>query len=96
MAIKSLKPGTMSPASFLDEATLMKDLNHAKIVRLLAIVSEKEPFMIITELMDKGDLKSYLKKAREDGTTIVEDELRAIGQQVSQTQVRCKLFYFNR
>ena len=67
----------------------MKDLNHAKIVRLLAIVSEKEPFMIITEFMDKGDLKSYLKKAREDGQRIVEDELRTIGHQVNQ------VFYFN-
>ncbi|RXM93401.1 Proto-oncogene tyrosine-protein kinase LCK [Acipenser ruthenus] len=41
VAIKSLKAGTMSPAAFLAEANLMKQLQHPKLVRLYAVVTEE-------------------------------------------------------
>lgn len=53
VAIKTLKPGTMSPEAFLQEAQIMKKLRHDKLVPLYAVVSE-EPIFIVTEFMGKG------------------------------------------
>ncbi|KAK0133713.1 Tyrosine-protein kinase Fyn [Merluccius polli] len=60
VAVKTLKPGTMSPESFLEEAQIMKMLRHDKLVQLYAVVSE-EPIYIITEYMGKGSLLDFLK-----------------------------------
>uniref|UniRef100_A0A668A7G3 non-specific protein-tyrosine kinase n=1 Tax=Myripristis murdjan TaxID=586833 RepID=A0A668A7G3_9TELE len=58
--VKTLKPGTMSPESFLEEAQIMKKLRHDKLVQLYAVVSE-EPIYIVTEYMGKGSLLDFLK-----------------------------------
>lgn len=55
MAVKTLKPGTMSVQAFLEEANLMKTLQHDKLVRLYAVVTKEEPIYIITEFMAKGE-----------------------------------------
>ncbi|MCJ8731780.1 hypothetical protein PDJAM_G00203420 [Pangasius djambal] len=61
VAIKTLKPGTMSPEAFLQEAQIMKKLRHDKLVPLYAVVSE-EPIYIVTEYMGKGSLLDFLKE----------------------------------
>ncbi|XP_061416289.1 tyrosine-protein kinase Fyn-like isoform X1 [Lethenteron reissneri] len=61
VAIKTLKPGTMSPEAFLEEAQIMKKLRHDKLVQLYAVVSE-EPIYIVTEFMSKGSLLDFLKE----------------------------------
>ncbi|XP_068453135.1 proto-oncogene tyrosine-protein kinase Src isoform X1 [Clinocottus analis] len=60
VAIKTLKPGTMSPEAFLMEAQVMKKLRHEKLVQLYAVVSE-EPIYIVTEYMGQGSLLDFLK-----------------------------------
>uniref|UniRef100_A0A8C6PPE0 Tyrosine-protein kinase n=1 Tax=Nothobranchius furzeri TaxID=105023 RepID=A0A8C6PPE0_NOTFU len=60
VAVKTLKPGTMSPEAFLEEAQIMKRLRHDKLVQLYAVVSE-EPIYIITEFMSQGSLLDFLK-----------------------------------
>ncbi|XP_064162340.1 proto-oncogene tyrosine-protein kinase Src-like isoform X1 [Anguilla rostrata] len=60
VAIKTLKPGTMSPEAFLQEAQVMKKLRHEKLVQLYAVVSE-EPIYIVTEFMAQGSLLDFLK-----------------------------------
>ncbi|KAJ3603113.1 hypothetical protein NHX12_030857 [Muraenolepis orangiensis] len=62
VAIKTLKPGTMSPEAFLQEAQVMKKLRHEKLVQLYAVVSE-EPIYIVTDLLDflKGDAGKLLR-----------------------------------
>lgn len=59
VAIKSLKPGTMSIAAFLAEANLMKNLQHPRLVRLFAVVTE-EPIYIVTEFMENGERDKVL------------------------------------
>lgn len=54
VAVKTLKPGTMSPKAFLEEAQIMKLLRHDKLVQLYAVVSE-EPIYIVTEFMCYGE-----------------------------------------
>ncbi|KAJ8360922.1 hypothetical protein SKAU_G00174470 [Synaphobranchus kaupii] len=61
VAVKTMKPGTMSVEAFLDEANLMKSLQHDKLVRLNAVVTKEEPIYIITEYMEKGSLLDFLK-----------------------------------
>uniref|UniRef100_A0A8B9KVH0 Tyrosine-protein kinase n=1 Tax=Astyanax mexicanus TaxID=7994 RepID=A0A8B9KVH0_ASTMX len=60
VAIKSLKTGTMSIGAFLAEANLMKTLQHPRLVRLFAVVTQ-EPIYIITEYMENGSLVDFLK-----------------------------------
>ncbi|XP_053555272.1 tyrosine-protein kinase HCK [Bombina bombina] len=61
VAVKTMKPGTMSTGAFLEEANLMKSLQHPRLVRLHAVVTEDEPIYIITEYMEKGSLLDFLK-----------------------------------
>lgn len=56
VAIKNLKMGTMSVEAFLAEANMMKNLQHPRLVRLFAVVTE-EPIYIVTEYMENGWLK---------------------------------------
>ena len=61
VAVKLLKPGTTSPQDFLQEATLMKNLRHQKLIQLYAVCTKEEPIYIITELMKHGSLLEYLR-----------------------------------
>lgn len=61
VAIKTLKPGTMDPKDFLEEAHTMKKLRHPKLVQLYAVCTLAEPIYIITELMKNGSLLEYLQ-----------------------------------
>ncbi|XP_009317037.1 PREDICTED: tyrosine-protein kinase HCK, partial [Pygoscelis adeliae] len=54
VAVKTMKPGSMSVDAFLEEANLMKTLQHDKLVKLHAVVTKEEPIYIITEFMEKG------------------------------------------
>ncbi|XP_068194417.1 tyrosine-protein kinase Lck [Antennarius striatus] len=60
VAIKSLKIGTMSVEAFLTEANMMKNLQHPRLVRLFAVVTQ-QPIFIVTEYMENGSLVDYLK-----------------------------------
>lgn len=44
----------MEPTAFLEEANLMKQLQHERLVRLHAVVT-KEPILIVTEFMVNGE-----------------------------------------
>lgn len=55
VAVKTLKPGTMTVEAFMEEANVMKTLQHDKLVRLYAVVTKMEPIYIITEYMSNGE-----------------------------------------
>ena len=57
---------------FLVEARLMALLVHPNLLTLLAVVTIDQPFMIITELMPKGDLKEFLRACRPDDEHVAE------------------------
>lgn len=59
VAIKTLKEGTMEPSAFLEEANLMKQLQHDRLVRLHAVVT-KEPILIVTEFMVHGKMRRFI------------------------------------
>jgi serine/threonine protein kinase len=61
VAVKKLKPGTMTSDEFINEAKTMHQLRHRKLVLLMGVCTESEPYYIITELMTNGSLLSYLR-----------------------------------
>eukprot|EP00070_Physeter_catodon_P047333 XP_028354227.1 proto-oncogene tyrosine-protein kinase Src isoform X12 [Physeter catodon] len=69
VAIKTLKPGTMSPEAFLQEAQVMKKLRHEKLVQLYAVVSE-EPIYIVTEYMSKDSTLQRQTHTATDGLSV--------------------------
>ena len=81
VAVKTLKPGTMSPSDFLAEATIMKKLQHEKLVQLYAVCTAAEPIYIVTELMKHGSLLDYLQKG--EGRNLKLPELVDIGAQIA-------------
>lgn len=44
----------MTVEAFLDEANVMKTLQHDRLVRLYAVITKTEPIYIITEYMANG------------------------------------------
>ena len=65
VAVKTLKEGssTETKEDFFQEVALMSVLHHENIVELLAVSTDEEPYGMIFEFMDLGDLNQYLRKA---------------------------------
>ncbi|KAM4625151.1 tyrosine-protein kinase Lck [Polymixia lowei] len=80
VAIKNLKIGTMSVEAFLAEANMMKNLQHARLVRLFAVVTQ-EPIYIVTEYMENGSLVDYLKTT--EGCSLAMNTLIDMSAQVA-------------
>ncbi|XP_055527832.1 insulin-like receptor isoform X2 [Wyeomyia smithii] len=67
-AIKTVNENatTKERESFLIEASVMKQFHTHHVVRLLGVVSQGDPTLVIMELMANGDLKGYLRRHRPD------------------------------
>lgn len=50
---------------FLNEASVMKNFSTHHIIKLMGVVSMGNPPFVIMELMENGDLKTYLRKIRD-------------------------------
>jgi len=80
VAVKILKPGIVSADNFLEEAALMKQLRHPKLIQLYGVCTKEEPIYIITELMKHDSLLKYL---RGDGHLLKLPQLIDMGAQVA-------------
>ena len=69
----------MTTDNFLEEAKVMHQFRHEKLVQLMAICTD--PLWIITELMVNGDLLSFLREGQ--GKTLDFDSLVDMAKQVS-------------
>ena len=81
VAIKTIKPGTMSPLDLLREATIMKQLQHDNLLVLYAVCTIGEPILIVTELMKHGRLLDYLQK--DEGHNLKLPVLLDMGAQIA-------------
>ena len=80
VAVKTPRPGIMGTHEFLEEAQLIKNLRHPKLIQLYAVCTLEEPIYIITELMKHGSLLEYL---RGDGRLLKLLQLIDMGVQVA-------------
>ena len=67
MAVKTVNESATEREKydFLTEATIMKQFTDCMhVVRLLGVVSQTPPVLVVMELLDNGDLKSYLRRLR--------------------------------
>ncbi|XP_047396943.1 tyrosine-protein kinase Srms isoform X3 [Sciurus carolinensis] len=65
VAVKIIKSASspaanMKMADLSKEIEVLKTLRHERLIRLYAVCSHEEPVYIVTELMRKGNLQSYL------------------------------------
>ncbi|NXS89380.1 ROS1 kinase, partial [Erpornis zantholeuca] len=67
VAVKTLKKGATDheKSEFLKEAHLMSKFDHPHILKLLGVCLLNEPQYLILELMEGGDLLSYVRGARQ-------------------------------
>lgn len=74
VACKTLKAGSSNKAmqDFLLEASIMGQFSHPNVVRLIGVVTQNEPVMIVAEFMAHGSLDQFLRSrdARGDGMGI--------------------------
>ncbi|XP_049920220.1 tyrosine-protein kinase Srms [Epinephelus moara] len=82
VAIKTLKQEDTKQDEFVKEVQALKSLHHPKLIQLLAMCSRGEPVYIVTELMTKGSLKSYLASA--EGQVLTSAHLIYMGSQIAE------------
>lgn len=76
VAIKTLRKGAteQEKCEFLKEAQLMSNFKHEHILRLIGVCFDMDALYIIMELMQGGDLLSYLRQSRPSRVSIVQSE----------------------
>uniref|UniRef100_A0A8C5LPC4 Tyrosine-protein kinase n=1 Tax=Leptobrachium leishanense TaxID=445787 RepID=A0A8C5LPC4_9ANUR len=51
---------------FLSEARILKQYDHANIVKLIGVCTQRQPIYIVMELVPGGDFLSFLRKKKDD------------------------------
>jgi len=64
VAVKVQRPDTVRMSAFLDEAQILKTLDHPGILRLLAVCCAREPVYLLTEYLENGRLSLYLREGQ--------------------------------
>ncbi|KAL0113614.1 hypothetical protein PUN28_012637 [Cardiocondyla obscurior] len=66
VAIKMLRKdaSAQEKTEFLQEARLMSHFRHKHVLRLLGVCLDTDPPLLVLELMEAGDLLSYLRESR--------------------------------
>ncbi|KAM4709008.1 tyrosine-protein kinase Fer isoform 1-T1 [Discoglossus pictus] len=54
---------------FLSEARILKQYDHANIVKLIGVCTQRQPIYIVMELVPGGDFLSFLRKRKDDMKT---------------------------
>ncbi|XP_044749880.1 insulin-like peptide receptor [Coccinella septempunctata] len=85
-AVKTMN-NTASPihrTEFLKEAFVMRAFNDAHhVIKLYGVVSKDDPPLVIMELMERGDLKQYLRNARRNPKVISLPEMYQMAAQIA-------------
>ena len=80
VAINKIEEGTLSQANLLNKCAFMTTLRHKNLTEFLAIYIHSEPFLVVTEYMETGNLKEFLSG---DGKDMNMVELINVSSQVA-------------
>uniref|UniRef100_A0AAR2K6G4 Tyrosine-protein kinase n=1 Tax=Pygocentrus nattereri TaxID=42514 RepID=A0AAR2K6G4_PYGNA len=64
VAIKAIREGAMSEEDFIEEAKVMMNLSHPKLVQLYGVCTQQNPIYLVTEFMELGCLLNYIRQRR--------------------------------
>ncbi|KAG8516489.1 Tyrosine-protein kinase TXK [Galemys pyrenaicus] len=64
VAIKAINEGSMSEDDFIEEAKVMMQLSHSRLVQLYGVCIQRKPLYIVTEYMENGCLLDYLRQRK--------------------------------
>ncbi|BHF74483.1 tyrosine-protein kinase [Sparganum proliferum] len=70
VAVKTLRANCCNVDDFLLEAQTMKRLHHPHLIQLYAVCTQSAPFYLVTELMSKGSLLSFLQSSEGRGLSM--------------------------
>ena len=59
----------MDKRSFLSEALVMSNFSHPNVLPVLGVCLDSNPFFLILELMEAGDLLAFLRGARQENVS---------------------------
>lgn len=64
VAVKVLRPGSSEKdqRDLLSEASILAQFDHPNVIRLIGVVTQTTPMMIITEFLESGSLDTFLKE----------------------------------
>ncbi|XP_078374480.1 ephrin type-B receptor 1-B-like [Oculina patagonica] len=64
VAVKVLRPGSSekNQKDFLSEASIMCQFNHPNVIRLIGVVTQSSPMMILAEFLESGSLDYFLQE----------------------------------
>ena len=82
VAVKTSDDSTdLKRQQFLTEASTMKQIRCFHVISLIGVVSRGIPVLVLMELMEVGDLKSYLRKQRPpDNTEVLYRSFGRVGE----------------
>ena len=64
--------------SFLSEAIVMSNFDHPNVLPVLGVCLNNNPFFLILELMEAGDLLAFLRGARQENVRSDHDNVTVI------------------
>ncbi|XP_046852033.1 cytoplasmic tyrosine-protein kinase BMX-like [Xenia sp. Carnegie-2017] len=70
VAVKMMKPNSMSEDDFIEEAKVMQHFHHPNLVQLYGVCSQT-PIYIITEFVPNGCLLTFLRKQRSQKLSVL-------------------------
>ncbi|EFA02828.2 insulin-like receptor isoform X1 [Tribolium castaneum] len=85
-AIKTIseKSSISSKMEFLNEGSVMKSFSETHhVIKLLGIVSRGDRPFVIMELMERGDLKSYLRRCRGPSQNLTTNEIYRMASEIA-------------
>lgn len=98
VAVKQLREGSGEVDDFFREVDFMSKLDHPHVVKLVGVCSLQEPFCMVFEYMDLGDLCNFLRQAiglggsqdnlqDDEEPLLTKEELLSIAAQISEGMV---------
>ncbi|XP_040577391.1 tyrosine-protein kinase isoform X2 [Lepeophtheirus salmonis] len=79
VAIKALKSDSdlaKEMKAFFEEIRILQSINHPNLVQIYGVCTDNHPFLMITELLDHGDLLNLLRSDEEHSLFDFDDLLR--------------------
>ncbi|XP_023030119.2 insulin-like receptor [Leptinotarsa decemlineata] len=69
---------------FLNEASVMKSFSNCHhVVKLIGVVSKGQPPLVVMELMDRGDLKKFLRRTRDSSHNLTSNEIYRMSVEIA-------------